>query len=491
MGLVAERSARSLSGVPRPRASEHRGKDMESRMRVERDSLGEVRVPEVAYYGAQTQRAVENFGLGNVTMPRDLLRVLALIKEKAAQVHGKEGRLDPGIAEAVARAAREVMDGLHWDQFPVDVYQTGSGTSTNMNMNEVIAGRANEILTGRRGGREPVHPNDHVNLGQSSNDVIPTAIRMAAWMAVKDRCLPALKGLHEVLRKKASQFRDVVKIGRTHLQDALPVTLGQEFSGYARQVELGIERLQSLEARLCEVPLGGTAVGTGVGAPPGFARAVLDEINRETGCRFREAADHFEAQGSQDVLVEASGMVRTVAVSLAKIANDIRWLGSGPRCGLGELRLPELQPGSSIMPGKVNPVIPEAVIQACARIVGNDQTLALAGQGGVFELNLMLPLMAHTLLESLGLLANAARALAQRCVAGIEADRVRCASMVEQSLALATYLVPLVGYDRAAEVAKKAHRDGITVREAALALGVASEEDLDRAFRELVPGTGF
>ncbi|SMC22883.1 fumarase, class II [Desulfacinum hydrothermale DSM 13146] len=460
-------------------------------MRVERDSLGQVRVPASAYYGAQTQRAVDNFGLGGVTMPREILRVLALIKEKAAQVHREAGRLDPKRADAIAQAARELVEGRHWDQFPVDVYQTGSGTSTNMNMNEVVAGRANEILTGRRGGREPVHPNDHVNLGQSSNDVIPTSIRMAAWLTLRDRCLPALRNLQSTLEEKAREFADVVKIGRTHLQDALPVTLGQEFCGYARQVELGCARLQGLEDRLCQVPLGGTAVGTGVGAPAGFARAVLEAIRSETNARFREAADHFEAQGSQDTLVEASGMVRTVAVSLSKIANDIRWLASGPRCGLGEVRLPELQPGSSIMPGKVNPVIPEAVIQACARILGNDQTMALGGQGGVLELNLMMPLMGHTLMESLNLLTNAAGALAERCVAGMEADRARCQSMVEQSLAMATYLVPLLGYDRAAQVAKKAHAEGITVREAALAMGVADEKDLERAFRALVPGTGF
>ncbi len=455
--------------------------------RIERDTLGEVKVPENAYYGAQTQRALMHFRFSGKPLPRRFLRCLAWIKEKAAEVHREQGRLDSAIADAVVRAAREVRQGLFWDHFPVDVYQTGSGTSTNMNMNEVIAGRANEILTGRRGGKSPVHPNDHVNLGQSSNDVIPTALHMAAWFAVRDECLPALAELEQALRDKAEAFAHVMKIGRTHLQDALPVYLGQEFSGYARQVELGGMRLRSVEERLCEVALGGTAVGTGVGAPEGFAEQVLALINEESGSAFRRAADPFEAQGAQDAVVETSAMAKTVAVGLMKIANDLRWLASGPRCGLREIRLPALQPGSSIMPGKVNPVIPEAVIQAGARIVGNDTVAALAGQGGVLELNLMLPLLADSVLESLRLLARSARALAEHCVRGIEADRERCASLVERSLALATYLVPRVGYDGAAEVARKAYKEGKTVRETVREMGLLDESELEKVFSKLIP----
>ncbi len=455
--------------------------------RIERDSLGEVLVPQAAYYGAQTQRAVENFPISGRTMPKPFLEALALIKEKAAEVHAAHGRLDPSLAEAICQAAREVRAGKHWDQFPVDVFQTGSGTSTNMNMNEVLAGRANEILTGRRGGKHPVHPNDHVNLAQSSNDVIPTALHVAAWCAIRDKTLPALERLEESLRRKAMEFADVVKIGRTHLQDALPVTLGQEFSGYARQIALARERLQSVESRLCEVALGGTAVGTGVGVPPGFVREVLDRINVETGATFREAENHFEAQSAQDAVVETGGALKTVAVSLFKIANDLRWLASGPRCGIGEIQLPAVQPGSSMMPGKINPVILEAVIQAATRVMGNDATLTLAGQGGVFELQLMLPLLAYTVLESIELIGNSASVLAEKCVDGIQAHRQRCAAFVEQSLALATFLVPLVGYDKAAEVAKKAHEDGVTVREAARALGIAEPQKIDAALADVLP----
>lgn len=455
--------------------------------RAERDTLGEILVPEAAYYGAQTQRAIENFPMSGRPMPRPFLEALALIKEKAAEVHGAHGRLDPALADAVCQAAREVRAGKHWDQFPIDVFQTGSGTSTNMNMNEVLAGRANEILTGHRGGKHPVHPNDHVNMAQSSNDVIPTALHIAAWRLLKDGTIPALALLEKALREKAEAFADVIKIGRTHVQDALPITLGQEFSGYARQVALAADRLWAVEPRLCEVALGGTAVGTGVGVPPGFVHEVLERVNAETGCVFREAVNHFEAQSAQDAVVETAGALKTVAVSLGKIANDLRWLASGPRCGLGEIQLPAVQPGSSMMPGKVNPVILEVVLQAVARVIGNDTTLTLAGQAGIFELHMMLPLLAETLLESIQLVTNSARVLAQKCIHGIEAHRERCAAFVERSLALATYLVPLVGYDRAAQVAKKAHEDGTTVREAALALGVASPEAVDSVLRHLNP----
>ncbi|ROQ90655.1 class II fumarate hydratase [Desulfosoma caldarium] len=456
----------------------------EKGFRVERDTLGEILVPKTAYYGAQTQRAVENFPLSGRTMPRPFLEALALIKQKAAEVHAAHGRLDSVVADAIIQAAGEVRAGKHWDQFPVDVFQTGSGTSTNMNMNEVLAGRANEILTGRRGGKHPVHPNDHVNMAQSSNDVIPTALHIAAWRLLQETTLPALSLLEEALREKADAFADVLKIGRTHAQDALPVTLGQEFSGYARQIALAAQRLGAVEPRLCEVALGGTAVGTGVGVPPDFVREVLDRIHEETGLRFREAENHFEAQSAQDAVVETGGALKTAAVSLWKIANDLRWLASGPRCGLGEIQLPALQPGSSMMPGKVNPVILEAVLQAAARVLGNDTTLTLAGQAGLLELHMMLPLLADTLLESIELIGRSARVLAEKCVRGIEAHRARCAAYVEQSLALATYLVPLVGYDRAAQVAQKAYDDGITVREAALSLGVASPEAIEKALAE-------
>ncbi len=453
-------------------------------LRLERDTLGEIWVPETAYYGAQTQRAVENFPISGRSMPRPFLEALALIKEKAAEVHAAHGRLNPVLADAICQAAREVRAGKHWDQFPVDVFQTGSGTSTNMNMNEVLAGRANEILTGRRGGKHPVHPNDHVNMAQSSNDVIPTALHMAAWRLLQDKTLPALVLLERALQEKAEAFAHVLKIGRTHVQDALPVTLGQEFSGYARQVSLAVERLRSVQARLCEVALGGTAVGTGVGVPSGFVQEVLERIEAETGCVFREAQNHFEAQSTQDAVVETGGALKTVAVSLWKIANDLRWLASGPRCGLGEIQLPAVQPGSSMMPGKVNPVILEAVLQAAARVMGNDTTLTLAGQAGIFELHMMLPLLADTLLESIHLITQSARVLVEKCLVGLQANRERCAAMVEQSLALATYLVPLVGYDRAAQVAQKAYEDGITVREAALALSIADPDVIDQVLTE-------
>lgn len=460
---------------------------MEKR-RIEKDSLGPVEVPADAYYGAQTQRAVENFAISGLRLPPEFIRALALIKKEAAEVNGELGWLAGDVSEAIARAAREVMEGRMADQFVVDVFQTGSATSTNMNMNEVLAGRANEILTGRRGGKFPVHPNDHVNLGQSSNDVIPTALHVAAWTAVRGRLIPALSGLRASLARKAEEFSDVVKIGRTHLQDAVVMTLGDEFSGYARQVDLGIRRLESTGERLEELALGGTAVGTGVNTHPEFAQRVIARLNEATGLSFREAANHFEAQAAQDAAVEASGALRTVAVSLIKIANDIRWLGSGPRCGIGEIRLPALQPGSSIMPGKVNPVISEAVIQVGVHVLGNDATVAACGQWGFFELNTMLPVMAYNLLQSVEILAAAADVFRTRCVDGIEADRERCRTAVEQSLAMATYLVPRLGYDRAAEIAKAAYEQGKTVREAAIEGGWLSREEVEQALATLIPG---
>jgi fumarate hydratase class II len=448
--------------------------------REEKDSMGVVRVPESAYYGAQTQRAVENIPIGDLKTPLELIRALALIKRCAAEVNRRLGLLNAKLAKAVADAASEVLQGKLDEQFVVGVFQTGSGTSTNMNLNEVIASRANEILTGRKGGKSPVHPNDHVNLGQSSNDAIPSAIHIAALTAIRTRLVPALGQLHQALESKAAEFAEVRKIGRTHLQDAVPMTLGQEFSGYARQVELGIERLAAVEPRLAELALGGTAVGTGVNAHPKFAAETINRIARETGIGFRRAANAFEAQAGRDAAVEASGALKTIAVSLTKIANDIRWLGSGPRCGLGEIFLPSLQPGSSIMPGKVNPVVPEAVLQVAAQVIGNDATIAVCGQAGNFELNVMLPVLAYNLLQSIALLANAAAVFAEKCVRGISANREACAAFIEKSLALATGLVPRIGYDRAAEVAKKAYDSGRTIREVLMAEAILSKEEIDQ-----------
>jgi len=448
--------------------------------RDEKDTMGVVRVPENAYYGAQTQRAVENFPIGDLKMPLELIRALALIKRCAAEVNQRLGLLEKGLSEAVAAAAREVLEGKFDDQFVVGVFQTGSGTSTNMNLNEVIASRANEILTGKKGGKSPVHPNDHVNLGQSSNDAVPSAIHIAALVAIRTKLVPALRRLHQALAAKADEFADVRKIGRTHLQDAVPMTLGQEFSGYARQMELGIERLAAVEPRLAELALGGTAVGTGVNAHPEFAVQTIAGIARETGIAFRRAANPFEAQAGRDAAVEASGALKTIAVSLTKIANDLRWLGSGPRCGLGEIFLPSLQPGSSIMPGKVNPVIPEAVLQVAAQVIGNDATITICGQAGNFELNVMLPVLAYNLLQSIGLLAAAAAVFAEKCVQGIAANREACAAFIERSLALATGLVPRIGYDRAAAIAKKAYDSGRTIREVLTAESILPKEEIDR-----------
>ena len=443
--------------------------------RHEADALGPIEVARDAYFGAQTQRAIANFPVSGLTLPPVFIRTLGLVKQCASQVNRDLGLLEARLAAAIHEAAREVVAGKLDDQFPVDVFQTGSGTSTNMNANEVIAGRANEILTGTRGGKSPVHPNDHVNLCQSSNDVIPSVIHIAALTELKQRLIPALTVLHQSLLKKAHEFRDILKMGRTHLQDAIPIRLGQEFSGYARQVELSIRRLDATGESLAELALGGTAVGTGVNAHPEFAPKVIALLSAATGCAFLEARDHFEAQAAQDAAVETSGALKSLAVSLSKIANDLRWLASGPRCGLGEINLPALQPGSSIMPGKVNPVIPEVVLQVAAQVIGNDAAITCGCQGGCFELNTMLPLIAYNLLHSINLLTSAATILARRCIEGITANVERCASTIEQSLALATYLVPVIGYDRAAEIAREAHRTGKTVREVAL-----KQEDLSR-----------
>ncbi len=458
--------------------------------RKEKDTMGTVMVPEEAYYGAQTQRAVENFTISGLTFPPPFIQALGVIKKHAAGVNRELQLLDAELADAIIEAAGEVISGKMDDQFVVDVFQTGSGTSTNMNANEVIAGRANEMLTGKRGGKTPVHPNDHVNLGQSSNDVIPSAIHIAALTTIRQRLIPSMLGLHKSLKAKAKEFGQVRKIARTHLQDAVPISLGQEFSGYARQVEWGIERVHGAEEALSELALGGTAVGTGLNAHPEFAPRVIAHISEETGLPFKEALNHFEAQAAQDAAVQTSGLLKTFAVSLVKIANDIRWLSSGPRCGLGEINIPSLQPGSSIMPGKVNPVIPEAVIQAAAQVIGNDATITFSGQGGYFELNVMLPIIAYNLLQSIHLLSSATTALAAKCLDGISANKEKCASNLEQSLALATGLVPAIGYDKAAAIAKEAYEKKKTVREVALKKGVLPEEELNRLLDDMVHGGG-
>jgi len=456
--------------------------------RREQDTMGVVMVPASAYYGANTQRAVENFPISGMRFPRSFIRALGVIKKYSAQVNADLGLLDASVAEAVATAAEEVVEGKLDDQFVLDVFQTGSGTSTNMNANEVIAGRANEILTGVRGGKSPIHPNDHVNLGQSSNDVIPTALHVAALTGVNHHLLPAMKLLEKALGAKALELAGVRKIGRTHLQDAVPINLGDEFSGYARQVALGRTRISATEATLSELALGGTAVGNGLSAHPEFAPKVISLLAQETGCPFREAVNHFEAQAAQDAAVELSGALKTFSVSLFKIANDIRWLASGPRCGLGEINIPSLQPGSSIMPGKVNPVIPEVVIQVAGQVIGHDAAITFGGCGGIFELNVMLPLIAHNLLRSIDLLTAAAEVFANRCVDGISPNIGRCLSNIEQSLAVTTALVPALGYDKAASLAKEAFEKGKTIRELAREKGLFSEDELRRLLDPMVYG---
>ena len=449
-------------------------------MRVERDSMGEVRVPDDAYYGASTQRAVENFPISGLRFPRRFIWALGLVKAAAAEANRELGVLDDEKAEAIVRAAEEVMEGRFDDQFVVDVFQTGSGTSTNMNANEVIANRATELLGGERGSKL-VHPNDHVNASQSSNDVIPTAIHVAAVAAIREELVPALTALAASLRRKAEEFDHVLKSGRTHLMDATPIRLGQEFGGYATQIDKGIVRVEKVLPELEELALGGTAVGTGINAPEGFAARAIEIMAERTGIPFREADDHFEAQAAKDAVVMASGALKTVAASMFKIANDVRWLASGPRTAIAEIRLPALQPGSSIMPGKVNPVIPEMVMQVAAQVFGNDTTITWGGANGNFELNVMMPVVAHDLLESIGLEANAARVFKDKCIDGIEADEVRARHLLEQNVIIITALVPRIGYDRAAEVAKKAFAEGRSVREVAAEMGVLPPDELDEA----------
>jgi fumarate hydratase class II len=448
------------------------------RLRVEKDSMGEMRVPGDALYGAQTQRAVENFPISNLRFSREFIRAMGIVKQAAAEANVQLGLLDKRRGRAIVRAAKEVSDGTLDSHFVVDIFQTGSGTSTNMNTNEVISNRAIQMLGGKVGSKKPVHPNDHVNMGQSSNDVIPTAMHVSALESIENSLIPSLDRLRRALSAKARQFDRIVKIGRTHLQDATPVRLGQEFSGYARQIELGIHRLKKLRDTLGELPLGGTAVGTGINTDPRFPKTTIRNISKLTGVRFREAENHFEAQGAKDAIVEASGALKTVAASLMKIANDIRWLGSGPRCGIGEIVLPETQPGSSIMPGKVNPVIAESVCMVAAQVMGNDLAVLVGGQAGNFELNVMMPVMAHNLLESIRLLAASAQNFTDKCISGIEADKVRANEMIEKSLAMCTALAPEIGYDEAAAIAKESSRTGRTVREVALEGGTIPPDRL-------------
>lgn len=447
-----------------------------SEYRIEKDSMGEVRVPSIAYWGAQTQRAVENFPVSGLRFPRSFIRALALIKQAAATVNMELGLLDPKLGQAIVKAAGEVADGLFDDHFVLDIFQTGSGTSTNMNANEVISNRAIELLGGQIGSKKPVHPNDHVNMSQSSNDVIPTAMHVAAAEAVRSHLVPELRALHEGLVAKAAAFDKIVKIGRTHLADATPIRLGQEFSGYAAQVKKGIERVELAERGVYELAIGGTAVGTGINTHPKFGSAVAQRLGQVTELPFTEAENHFEAQAAKDAVVELSGTLKTIAVSLTKIANDLRWLASGPRCGISEIHLPDLQPGSSIMPGKVNPVIPEMVLQVAAQVIGNDVTITMGGQAGNFELNVMMPVMAYNLLQSIEILARAAHLLNERCVVGIEADEARCRELIERSLAMCTSLAPKIGYDEAAAIAKEAYATGKTVRELAKERGILPGE---------------
>ena len=446
--------------------------------RIERDSMGEFEVPVDAYYGAQTMRAVVNFPISDLRFPRSFIRALANVKLAAAHTNADLGLLDSDISAAIATAAQEVADGKLDSEFVVDIFQTGSGTSTNMNANEVISNRAIEIKGGVIGSRTPIHPNDHVNLGQSSNDVIPTAMHLAALASIREDLLPALRGLQAELGRKSAEFMGVIKTGRTHLQDATPVWLGQEFTGYAGQIERAVSRVEHASDVLSEVALGGTAVGTGVNTHPEFAARVCAKLSESLGVEVRETDNHFQAQSTLDAAVEASGSLKTVAVSLMKIANDIRWLGSGPRAGIGEIELPEVQPGSSIMPGKVNPVIPESVCQVSAQVIGNDAAIAVAGQSGNFEINVMMPVTAYNLLQSIDLLAAAARNLGSQCVGGLTATG-KGPEMVERGLAIVTTLVPHIGYDASAAMAKKAQTTGRTVKEVATEDTDLSPDELD------------
>lgn len=447
--------------------------------RVEKDTMGEVEVPQQAYWGAETQRAIENFPIRGFLFPAQFLRALGMIKMASALANIELGLLKRDLGEAISLAAKEVMEGKFNDQFVVSIFQTGSGTSTNMNANEIIANRANEILGGKIGDKRPVHPNDHVNLGQSSNDVIPSCIHIAALESIQRDLLSALISLQRALEDKAEEFHGIIKIGRTHLQDAVPMRLGQEFSGYASMVIHGEKRVEKTMEHLSELAIGGTAIGTGINTHPRFANLVIKRINEITGLGFREAENHFEAQGARDAVVEASSALKTLAISLMKIANDIRLLGSGPRCGIGEIIIPEVQPGSSIMPGKVNPVIPEGLCQVAAQVIGNDATVTIAGASGNLEINVMMPVMAYNLLQSINLLAQGAILFEQKCVRGLKANEERCREMVENSLATATVLSPYIGYEATAKIVQEAQLRGKTIKEIALDRKIMPEEKLE------------
>jgi len=449
---------------------------VEANFRVERDSMGEIKVPEGVYWGAQTQRAIENFPISKLRFPGRFIRALGMIKMGAAEANMELGLLDKKFGKAVQQGAKEVMKGEFEDHFVVDIFQTGSGTSTNMNANEVIANRANELL-----GEKKVHPNDHVNMGQSSNDVIPAAIHAAALEATDKELLPALNELHRALEDKAKEFNSIIKIGRTHLQDAVPLRLGQEFGGYASMIKHGIKRIDRTRRDLAELAIGGTAVGTGINTHPKFAELVIKRINKITNLSFKEAENHFEAQGSKDALVETSSALKTLAVSLMKMANDLRLLNSGPRCGIGEITVPSLQPGSSIMPGKVNPVVAEMVCQVSAKVMGNDATITVSGLSGNLELNTMMPVIGYCLLESIEILTNATLVFTEKCIREIRANEERCLENIEKSLGLATGLTPYIGYDEAAKIAKEAHERGKTVREVAIEKHLLPKEKIEKA----------
>ena len=453
--------------------------DMERNFRIEKDSMGELQVPDGAYYGAQTMRATLNFPISDLRFPRSFIRALGQIKQAAAKVNSELQLLDPNISKNIIAAAEEVIHGDLDNQFVVDIFQTGSGTSTNMNINEVISNRAIQMLGGFLGSKDPVHPNDHVNLGQSSNDVIPTAIHIAALYEIKNRLLPSLDLLKNQLAIKSKEFMPIVKTGRTHLQDATPIRLGQEFEGYLGQIERGIQRIHESMAGLSEVALGGTAVGTGVNTHPEFASKVCSNLSEILKLDITETNNHFQAQSSLDAVVETSGSLKTLAVSLMKIANDLRWLGSGPRAGIGEIDLPEVQPGSSIMPGKVNPVIPESVCQVASQVIGNDATITIAGQSGNFEINVMMPVAAHNILQSISILSTSSRNLAAQCVEGIKATE-RGNKMVHHGLAIVTTLVPHIGYDKSAAIAKEAQDTSESIKTVALRRTSFNETELDK-----------
>ena len=449
-------------------------------MREEKDSMGKILVPDDVYYGAQTQRAVENFQISDRRIPKTLIRSLGIIKKSAAITNYKLKKINFKTKNAIVKSCNEIISGKHDNQFVVDIFQTGSGTSTNMNTNEVISNRANEILGHKIGQKFPVHPNDHVNLGQSSNDTFPTSINLAICLELKEKLYPELNALSKSLRKKVSKFKNIIKIGRTHLQDATPITLGQEFSGYLNMVENSIARIKDSEKYVRSLAQGGTAVGTGINTHPQFGKLVSQELSKQTGIKFKEAKNHFEAQATQDSVLQVSGSIRGLAVSLSKIANDIRLLGSGPRAGIGELNIPSVQPGSSIMPGKVNPVICESLIQVSAQVMANDHAVCLGAQGSFFELNVMMPMIASNILESIEIISNGIKMFNRKLIINLEANQNVCSGYIEGSLAMCTSLVPVIGYDKSAKIAYKAFKQNKTVREIILEENILEKEVVDK-----------